>query len=134
MSHKEGNMKYAQILKAVSALGEIQKLRLPYVKARQLYQTAKAVKNEFEFFSAEEMKLVQEYAAKDDTGTSIVSETGTITFSDINAKRKYAERINELTNMETGQFDPVIITADEIGEQTITPETIDKLDGIVIFE
>ena len=126
-------MKYSQIINALKCINSVLQLRLPYPKARDIFKLSKRLTEENDFFGAEEIKLVREYAKKDQNGDPVVNG-GVITFPDIQNKQKYTVEIQKLLDMETDHIEPVTLTADDIGDQTIQPDVIAKLDGIVIFE
>ena len=89
---------------------------------------------EFAFFQQEENKLIGEYATKDDKGNP-KTENGVITFDSIEDKMKYLEEIKKLSDTEIDTELPrVVLTGDDIGEQTVSPETLEKLENIIIFE
>ena len=128
-------MKYSQIVKITPALDELRKLHIPYGKARDIHRIYKRLETEFTFFAQEESKLVKKYAIKGENGEPLITENGFISFADMNAKKKYSEEIAKLNELETEiSITPVTLTADEIGEQTMRPDSIDKLEGVIIFD
>ena len=128
-------MKYLQVVQAAQAIESIQQLRLPYAKARKIYEISKKLRCEYEFYANEEAKLVNEYAVKGENGRPIIRENGMITFPDLEAKEAYSHEILKLNEMFVEmRIEPVTLTAAEIGTQTIQPEAISRLEGIIIFE
>ena len=128
-------MNYMKIANSMSALKEITQLRLPYVKARDVYRIYKAFEEEYNFFAQEEIKLVSEFAEKDANGNPCVTSNGVIKFKDATTKMEYVAKFSELGLQESDmKFKPVILYAEEIGEQIISPETINRLEGIISFE
>lgn len=128
-------MNYSQIIKAVPALGELKKLRLPYATARDIHKMYKTLEAEYQFFAQEEAKLIRELAAKDEKGNPKVSSDGRITFADMGARNEYGKRLAELGATDAQIEIPFItISAEEIGEQLIAPETIEALEGFITFE
>lgn len=128
-------MKYSQIIRATPALESIRKLRVPYAKAREIHRTYKTLEKEFVFFAEEENKLVKKYAIKDEKNEPIITGNGVISFSDVKTKEEYTAEIVKLNQFDVDvKITPISLTADEIGDQLISPETIDKLEGIIKFE
>lgn len=127
---------YGQIVKIFTALAEIRKLRIPYAKARAICTLYKNIETEYMFFAQEELKLAREYATKGANGEPMITETGNITFPNVEAKRAYADEINKLSGCEVNiNIDAlgVVLNAEDIGTQTVKPETIEMLDGIITF-
>lgn len=128
-------MKYEKIIKAAPALGELKRLRLPYATARDIYTAHKTLEAEFSFYLEEERKLVSEFAVKDENGNPKITSGGFVSFSNIAERNKYNERRAELCDMDANIELPTIkLTVEEMGNQLISPETMEALEGIVIFE
>lgn len=121
-------MTYRQIINIYPALSDLRKLQLPYAKARDVYRLCKFFENEYNFFIEEESKLIIKYNGS-------VGADSFITFADNDSKVLYANDINKLKDIDSDiAFQPIVLTSNDIGAQTITPETIDRLDGVVTFE
>ena len=127
-------MNYSQIIKAMPALGEVEKLRLPYPIARDIHRILQTFAAEYQFFAQEEAKLINELGAKDENGNPQIAD-GRITFESVEAKNKYNERITELGETDANVEIPcVTLTAAELGDERISANTIEALDGIINFE
>lgn len=128
-------MNYLKIVKSMSALQEMMQMRLPYAKAKVMYKIYKNFEDEYKFFVQEEIKLVNEFAAKDEQGKPIVYKDGTVKFDNIESKNKYEAKLSELGNLKSDiQIKPIVLTEADIGEQIISPEIMGKLEGIISFE
>lgn len=128
-------MNYSQIVKATPALGELKKLRLPYSTARDVHKMHKTIEAEYKFFAEEEAKLINEYAEKDENGKPKVTPDGRVTFETLKNRNAYAEKLAELGKTDVKIEIPFIsISAAEIGEQLIAPETIEALEEFIEFE
>lgn len=128
-------MNYLKIVKSMSALQEIIQMRLPYAKAKVIYKIYKNFEDEYKFFVQEEIKLVNEFAAKDEQGKPIVYKDGTVKFDNIESKNKYEAKLSELGDLKSDiQIKPIVLTETDIGEQIISPEIMGKLEGIISFE
>jgi hypothetical protein len=127
-------MTYDKLIKAIPALTEIKKLRLPYQKARDIYRLSGQFDDSFGFFVQEQTKIAEDLAIRDKDGKFIFKEEGVIQFKDLSDKLEYDRRIDGLKNTETGfSPSPVELSESEIGEQHISPEVISRLENIVIF-
>lgn len=128
-------MNYLKIVKSMSALQEMMQMRLPYAKAKVMYKIYKNFEDEYKFFVQEEIKLVNEFAAKDEQGKPIVYKDGTVKFDNIESKNKYEAKLSELGALKSDiQIKPIVLTEVDIGEQIISPEIMGKLEGIISFE
>ena len=128
-------MNYLKIVKSMSALQEMMQMRLPYAKAKVMYKIYKNFEDEYKFFVQEEIKLVNEFAAKDEQGKPIVYKDGTVKFDNIESKNKYEAKLSELGDLKSDiQIKPIVLTEVDIGEQIISPEIMGKLEGIISFE
>lgn len=128
-------MNYLKIVKSMSALQEMMQMRLPYAKAKVMYKIYKIFEDEYKFFVQEEIKLVNEFAAKDEQGKPIVYKDGTVKFDNIESKNKYEAKLSELGALKSDiQIKPIVLTEVDIGEQIISPEIMGKLEGIISFE
>lgn len=128
-------MNYLKIVKSMSALQEIMQMRLPYAKAKVMYKIYKNFEDEYKFFVQEEIKLVNEFAAKDEQDKPIVYKDGTVKFDNIESKNKYEAKLSELGDLKSDiQIKPIVLTETDIGEQIISPEIMGKLEGIISFE
>ncbi len=128
-------MNYLKIVKSMSALQEMMQMRLPYAKAKVMYKIYKNFEDEYKFFVQEEIKLVNEFAAKDEQGKPIVYKDGTVKFDNIESKNKYEAKLSELGDLKSDiQIKPIVLTETDIGEQIISPEIMGKLEGIISFE
>ena len=128
-------MNYSQIIKAIPALVELKKMRLPYSIARDIHKMHKTFEAEFQFFAQEEAKLVNEYATKDENGNPRITNEGRVSFENIETKNRYSARIAELGAMDAEIEIPAIkLTSADIGNELISAKTIEALEGVITFE
>lgn len=117
-----------KVNKAYPALNHLAEFRLPVKKARGIYSMMKMAEEYFQFAVQEENKYVTEFHGKP-------NPDGTITFESQEDFGKFQERLADLNNSEIEwEFEPVVLTEDDIGNQTITPSDIFYLEGFVAFE
>lgn len=129
-------MKYGDVIRAYRAVGELKALKLPYKKARAVYEAAKQLETEFTFYAEQERKEVNEYAQKGADGKPIINGSR-ITFVSGDDARDYAEAIRTLNETEIqAEIKRVTLTDEDLADGNITAEAIDALTlaGIVIFE
>ena len=128
-------MNYSQIIKAIPALVELKKMRLPYSIARDIHKMHKTFEAEFQFFAQEEAKLVNEYATKDENGNPRITNEGRVSFENMEIKNKYSARIAELGATDAKIEIPTIkLTSADIGNELISAKTIEALEGVITFE
>lgn len=129
-------MKYGDVIRAYRAIGELKALKLPYRKARAVYEAAKQLEAEFNFYAEQERKEVNEYAQKGADGKPIITGSR-ITFASGDDARDYAAAIHTLNETEVqADITRVMLTDDDLADGNITAEAIDALTlaGIVTFE
>lgn len=115
---------------AYSAVGSMMDKEWDYPTAHALMLLKKKLQPHVDFYSEEEMKLVQEYAQKDEKGEVTWKGNGSFSFRDPKAAEKYNRKIKELGAVEVEkEFVPVKATA----PQSIQPVILEALDGFVEF-
>lgn len=124
-------MTYAQIIIAHAALQEFGKNRLPFAEARKVFGITKAVKNEYEFYCAEEKKLVQAYASLREDGGYVNSE-GLLHFDTSDAAAEFLNAREALMAAEC-EITPITIPASVMERIDISPEMLAQLDGVISF-
>ncbi len=128
-------MTYINIVKAVKALDEMQNLRLPYKKARDIWKARKNLSDSFDFYIHEEEKLIREYGSVDENGSVRLDISGNPIFKSNSDAVIFAAKLTELRNTECEvKTEPVELDGEDFGDIRITPEIISSLDGIVIFK
>lgn len=127
-------MNYSQVIKAYPAISEIKRLRLPYDKARAVYEVAKSLESDYAFFTEEERKCIEKYAERDKSGKIKTTADGRIVFENIHAQTAYTSEISKLleTNAETAENQITLRSADI--SEPISAETIAALDSVISFE
>jgi len=121
-------MKQEKINKAYGSLGKLSDYSLPVKKARGIYNLMKAVENAYQFALSEEKKYLAEYGGK-------IEENGSIVFETPTDCALFKDRLDELCNMEVDiEVEPIILSEQDFGEQTLTPADIYNLEGFVCFE
>ena len=103
------------------------------------YKIAKAYKeleSHKDFYIAEERKLVNDYAMKDENGQIIITNNNQIKFSTPEDAIKFNEGIVKLKSTEVEVFDPIELTIDDFrkNEMDLTPIDILALEDFIIFK
>lgn len=128
-------MNYSKLTQAIRPLNEVRKLKLPYAKAKQVYKLFKVFESEFSFFQQEEAKLIETYALKGEDGKPKMDAPGIITFENIEDKNAYLGEMEKLSTAEVDiEIPRIVLTEEDIGNQIVTPEMLEKLEEIIIFE
>ena len=121
-------MKQEQINKAYPSLKKLCSLNLPLKKAHAVYKMSKGIDDAFQFAADEERKYIDEFGGK-------IHADGSVHFESVEKCDAFKEKVEELYRMELDiKFDPVKLTEEDLGRQTIAPEDIANLEGFVLFE
>lgn len=126
-------MDYNDILRIYPAINELSLIKLPAKKAWQLWKITGSVRERYEFYCQEEMKLAAKYAVCTE-GRPIVTSDGQITFSTEESRKAYKADVAELKGCDACFSDEMLeITSSELGDQMISSDMIDRLRGVVNF-
>lgn len=126
-------MKLYQINNACKAVEQLLKLRLPYPKIHQIMKLRDKMRSESEMYAQEEEKLIYEYGKKSENGTPEIAN-GFIKFDSVAQMEAFKGNIEQLKNLEIDFIPTVIKISDqEMGQQQITIECIDRLSKFVEF-
>ena len=103
------------------------------------YEIAKAMKElsaHKDFYIAEEKKIVEAYASKDENGQIIIMNGNQIKFDNKENAAKFNAEITDLQKMEVDIFEPFEIKLSDFknSEMDLTPNDIINLEGFVIFK
>lgn len=121
-------MKQEKINRAFPSLSKLRDLSLPVKKARAIYKLYVAIEGAYNFAAEEEKKYLSEFS-----GT--LMPNGSINFKSQEDCDAFKLKFDELCGMDAEvEFEPVVLTDDDIGDQPITPGDIFNLEGFVIFE
>lgn len=124
-------MKLIECVNAYVAAEILMKRDMDFKSAYALAKLKRRLAPHAVFYSREEMKLVREYAKKDERGEPVFVKEGEFAFEDSENAAKYREKLGELASMEIDEtIEPVTVRAPE----RITPEVIYGLEGLVRFE
>lgn len=126
-------MKLHKINNACKALEHMLKLQLPYPTIREMLRLRNLLRPEAEMYAQEEEKLIYQYGKKHKNGTPEI-QNGRIKFDSTEQMEKYKDQINKLRSMEIDlPLSLIKITEKEIGQQLISMECIDNLEGFIEF-
>lgn len=121
-------MKQEKINRAFPSLMKLRDINLPVKKARAIYKMYVTVEGAYEFALGEEKKYLSEF-----NGT--VAGDGSINFNSPEECAAFKEKFEELVHSEVDlNIEPVVLSENDIGDQTLTPGDIYNLEGFVIFE
>ena len=121
-------MTYQQIVMGKRALDQIVKLQFPVRTAYSIFKLKKRIDELFEFEVDQEMKTIDKYH-----GT--VKRNGSITFDKKEDSEACSNEMSILLNTEIEEeIGPVAVEFDALGDATLSPEIIEELDGLIIFQ
>ncbi len=121
-------MRQEKINRAYGALNKLNGYKLPMKKAYGIYKLMRAVEDSYQFALGEEQKYLAEYGG-------IIKEDGSIVFSTPTDCAMFKDKLEELSNIETDiEFEQVVLTEHDLGDQMLTPGDIYNLEGFVLFE
>lgn len=117
-----------EVNKAYPALMRLSEFRLPVKKAYGIYKLMRAVEGAYQFALGEEKKYLVEYGGN-------IGEDGSIVFATPTDCAMFKDKVEELSNIDTDiEFEKVVLTESDLGEQMLTPGDIYNLEGFVIFD
>ena len=118
----------AMVGRLYPAVARLTDARLPAKKAFQIYKLAKKFRDLYEFAISEEKKIV-------DSLSGMIGDDGMIKFANQEDYVKFQDSITELHQVDIDiEFEPVILTEDDIVNLNITAADISTLEEFVIFE
>lgn len=121
-------MKQIMINNAYPVISRLCTIKLPIKKARALYYMAADLKKHFDFAMNEERKLISQFDGK-------LNSNGTISFASADMFSGFEEAIEDLNNsIVDWDYECIVLTEDDIGDQRISASEIENLEGLVIFE
>lgn len=120
-------MKQETILKAHGALLQLSRYKLPVKKAFEVYKLQKALSDSVVFAAQQEKDYLIEFGGE-------IKEDGTILFPSPAQCAAFRDKRDELYKNEIDlAFEKVALCETDFGEQSISPEMIDALEGLVEF-
>lgn len=123
-------MTLIEAVRAHIAAQELSKLDWPFRDAREIFGLLRDTKEDAEFFFAQERRLIEEYAARDESG--LIKTRGTrFEFAEPERAEEYERRHRELE--ETPAAEPVRKRKIRAPER-IRPELLDAVCGYLVFE
>lgn len=124
-------MKLIECVNAYTALGLLMQKETDFRSAYALAGLRRRLAPHAMFYSGEELKLMREYAKKDEHGQPVFTGPREFVFRDSEAGAKFKEKLDELAAVELEEeFSPITVKA----PGRTTPEVIFALEGLVNFE
>lgn len=120
-----------QCVNAYTAVLAMSQQEHEYKMAYALTTLKRKLQPHVEFFTSEEMKLVEQYSQKDDKGKTILNERGNFTFADPAKVDEYAERRTALGMVEVNEDFPTMYVP---APKAIRPVHLEALEGFMEFE
>lgn len=129
-------MKLIELLNALIPLRALTETRFTsFKKSRELAILRKKVEFEADFYSKEEKKIVETYAARNENGEPIILEGGRIQLKDLEAKIAFEKEINELRDTEAEDIEKVSLSEGDFADKDRipTPNELLALEPIIEF-
>lgn len=123
-------MYLVRCVNAYTALQQLMEKEWDYATAHSLVLLKRGLQPHVDFFAAEEMKLANEYAEKDEKGKVKWSGRGTFRFKDEAAGPAYKQKREELAVVEV-EPDWTVVKMRE--PESIKPVILEALEGFVEF-
>lgn len=123
-------MKLKKMVEAYKVLSKMADHIYDYKTAYKLFTINKKLKVHAEFFAAEEMKLVEKYAEKNEAGRPIIKPDGRFNYADEDAKMKFLEDSAALGEVEAEWEEDVLKLS---AAPMISMRQLEALDGFIEF-
>lgn len=127
-------MKLHEAVRAYLTIQTLSSRELDYKTAHALMITKKKLQPHVEFYSAEEMKLAEEFGEKDEKGNLVCREGGRFNFAGdgdeyVANRDEYITKKNALGEVTIEDFEPIKVPVPE----RITADQLEALFGIIDF-
>lgn len=129
-------MKLIELLNALIPLRALTETRFTsFKKSRELAILRKKVEFEADFYSKEEKKIVETYAAKNENGEPIILEGGRIQLKDLEAKIAFDKEITNLRELEISDIEKVKLSESDFADTSKipTPYELIALESVIEF-
>lgn len=123
-------MKLKMMIEAYKVLGKMADHIYDYETAYKLFSINKKLKVHAEFFAAEEMKLVEKYAEKNEAGRPIIKPDGRFNYESEEAKMNFLKESAALGDVEVDWEEDVQKLS---AAPMISVRQLEALDGFVEF-
>lgn len=121
-------MTYGELVQAAEiGLPELLTKPMPIKAAMRVRVLNRKVRAEMETYHEMRQKLIEEHAQRDEGGNLIVDETG-----NVQVAAAFWPAFHELMTTDTPAVDP--IHAADLGEITVTPQTLAALGDLLVEE
>lgn len=120
-----------QCVNAYTAVLAMSQQEQEYKTAYALMTLKRKLQPHVDFFTGEEMKLVEQYSVKDGKGKTVLNERGNFTFQDPEKAEEYARRRTELGMVEVNEDFPILYVP---APKAIRPVHLEALEGFMEFE
>ena len=129
-------MKLIELLNALIPLRALTETRFTsFKKFRELAILRKKVEFEADFYSKEEKKIVETYAAKNENGEPIILEGGRIQLKELEAKIAFDKEITNLRELEISDIEKVKLSESDFADTSKipTPYELIALESVIEF-
>ena len=118
-------MKQGKLVNAYKVISDLYQQRLPLPISYKLYKLKIALQKAWDFQVDSERKLIDEFKPN-------ALDDGRLQFADVDSAQAFDSRVREVLDMDS-DIEITPITLPLIDGMSITPDNIEKLEGIVKF-
>lgn len=124
-------MKLIQCVDAYAAAVALAECECEYKTAYALVKLKRKLQHQVDFYSEQENKLMEEYAAKDENGRIEWVGPGKVQLKDTQAAEVFVAKRKELGEVDVDEeFKPMRVPA----PKCIKPVHLEALDGFIVFD
>ena len=118
-------MKHGKLINAYKVISDLYQQRLPLPISYKLYKLKNTLQKAWDFQVDSERKLIDEFKPNP-------TDDGRLQFADVDSAQAFDKRVKEVLDMDSDiEITPVSLPL--IDGMSITPEDIEKLEGIINF-
>lgn len=116
-----------QMLQAIPVLQTLVSYKLPMQKAYAVYNLAKKIDEQKEYFANKEKELIEKYS-----GT--INDKGQVSFANPEDFQGFAQEYNELNSVEVDISGvPMTLSFSDFGDQQFSAADLMNLEGVIEF-
>ena len=113
-----------QMLNSLPTIQKMMNYNLPVKAAYSVFNLAKQINQQQEFFTQKERDLITQYEAE-------VLDSGNVRFKDPQSQFEFMKAHKELMDCEVEGIAPIELQFDDFKDATFTPAEIAALEGVI---
>ena len=116
-----------QMLNALPIIQKMMNYNLPIKAAYSIFNLAKIINQQQEFFTQKERDLITQHEAE-------ILDGGNVRFKDSQSQIEFMKAHNELMSCEIEGLESITLKFDDFKDATFTPAEIAALEGVIELE